>query len=311
MIAVRDCMGAKAGERVLIVTDMLRKDLGTLLYDAAGLLGCDASYIEMDLRTRSGEEPSDDVARAMLDADVVIEATKYSLTHTDATRNACARGARVGSMPIQSEDGELVRKVFATGGMTADPDQISKLAKKLRDQLKTAGKVRITTELGTDITFKVEKDYWISEIGSARSKGGLTNLPGGEVLTAPTDANGVIVIDGSFGDYGLLASPLELTIENGRCTGAKGDHADDLNALFAEIGSDARRVGEFGIGINPAAKLCGIILEDEKAIGTIHMALGDNMDFGGNIHVPIHFDGIVTNPRVEADGRVIDIYPHQ
>jgi leucyl aminopeptidase (aminopeptidase T) len=304
-------MGAKAGERVLIVTDTLRKDLGLPLYDAAQKLGCNASYIEMDLRTRSGEEPSEDVARAMLEADVVIEVTKYSLTHTDATRNACASGARVGSMPMQSEDSELVRKVFATGGMTADLGQISKLAKQLRDQLKTASQVRITTDLGTDITFKIEKGFWIPEVGSATGKGGLTNLPGGEVLTAPVDANGVIVIDGSFGDYGLLASPLELTIENGRCTSAKGDHADDLNALFAEIGSEARRVGELGIGINPAAKLCGIILEDEKAIDTIHMALGDNINFGGDVHVPIHFDGIVTNPHVEADGRVIDINPYR
>ena len=131
MIAVRDCMGAKAGERVLIVTDTLRKDLGLPIYDAAQTRGCKATYIEMELRTRSGEEPTEDVARAMLDADVVILATKYSLTHTYATRKACSNGARIGSMPIQSADSELVRKVFATGGMTADPNQVYKIAKKL------------------------------------------------------------------------------------------------------------------------------------------------------------------------------------
>ena len=126
-------------------------------------------------------------------------------------------------------------------------------------------------------------------------------------MTLPANAGGVIIIDGSFGDYGLLASPLELTIRNGLCTTAKGDHADDLNALFAEIGSDARHVGEFGIGINPGAQLCGIVLEDEKAIDTIHIALGNDVTFGGDVSIPMHFDGIVTNPRIEADGELIDL----
>lgn len=306
MFAVRDCMGARAEEHVLIVTDSLRKDLGKPLYDAAVLLGCQVSYLEMEHHSRSGEEPPGEVATAMQGADVVIAATKYSLTHTDATRNACASGTRVGSMPIQSEDSELVRKVFATGGMTADPYRISKMADRLTKRLKPVGRIRITTESGTDITFSVTKGYWISDVGLATS-GGLTNLPGGEVLTVPADANGLVVIDGSFGDYGLLASPLELTIENGQCTGAKGEHAGDLDRLFTELGSDARNVAELGIGINPAAQVCGIILEDEKAFDTIHIALGDNTTFGGNVHVPIHFDGIVRSPRIEADGEIIDI----
>lgn len=311
MIAVRDCMGAKAGERVLIVTDMLRKDLGLPLYDAALLLGCKASYIEMELRSRSGEEPPEDVARAMSGADIVIMATKFSMSHTEARRNACASGVRVGSMPIQSEDDELVRKIFTTGGMTADFSRMNKMMNKLTARLKTISKIRITTGQGTDITFELNRGFWLCDPGIANARGEFTNLPGGEVLTVPANSNGVIVIDGSFGDYGLLKSPLELTIENGYCTSAKGDHADDLEVLFAKIGMGARNVGELGIGMNPEAQLCGIILEDEKAMGTIHIALGDNATFGGNVRVPIHFDGIVTNPCIEADGEIIDINLYQ
>ncbi|OPY26453.1 MAG: Thermophilic metalloprotease (M29) [Methanocella sp. PtaU1.Bin125] len=310
-IALKDCMGAKPGERVLIVTDSLRKDLGMPLYDAALQLGCDASYLEMKLHTRSGEEPPGEVALAMQDTDVAILATRYSLTHTEATRNACANGARIGSMPIQSEDSELVRRVFSTGGITANLPRMKKMMRNLVEQLESISEIRVTTEQGTDITFELHKGFWMCDTGTVTAGGGLTNLPGGEVLTVPVDASGVAVIDGSFGDYGLLKSPLELTIENGYCTGAQGDRADDLNELFAKIGPDARNVAELGIGMNPKAQLCGIILEDEKAIGTIHIALGDNANIGGNVHVPIHFDGIVTSPHIEAEGKTIDLSDYQ
>ncbi len=37
--------------------------------------------------------------------------------------------------------------------------------------------------------------------------------------------------------------------------------------------------------MNPHAKLCGIVLEDEKAGNTIHVALGNNVSIGGDVSV--------------------------
>jgi leucyl aminopeptidase (aminopeptidase T) len=66
-----------------------------------------------------------------------------------------------------------------------------------------------------------------------------------------------------------------------------------------------RNVAEFGIGTNYKAKLTGVILEDEKVMGTIHIALGDNISMGGIVSVPSHLDGLVKNPTVEVDGNII------
>jgi leucyl aminopeptidase (aminopeptidase T) len=44
------------------------------------------------------------------------------------------------------------------------------------------------------------------------------------------------------------------------------------------------------------------VLEDEKIIGTIHVAFGDNHSFGGTIRVSSHQDGVVLQPTADIDG---------
>ena len=91
-------------------------------------------------------------------------------------------------------------------------------------------------------------------------------------------------------------------MENGNAVSFSGKRADELETMIDRAGPDARNVAELGIGINPAARLIGVILEDEKVGGTVHMALGDNSTFGGNVSVDLHLDGIITSPKVYVDG---------
>jgi len=49
----------------------------------------------------------------------------------------------------------------------------------------------------------------------------------------------------------------------------------------------------------------GVVLEDEKALGTIHIAFGDNSGFGGRINVASHLDAVITSPTVTVDGRML------
>jgi len=64
-------------------------------------------------------------------------------------------------------------------------------------------------------------------------------------------------------------------------------------------------LGELGIGLNPKAKVTGNILEDEKVIGTVHVAVGNNLSFGGDNDVPLHLDGVVSEPTIDIDGRTL------
>ncbi|MCH6574776.1 MAG: PAS domain-containing protein, partial [Bacteroidetes bacterium] len=56
---------------------------------------------------------------------------------------------------------------------------------------------------------------------------------------------------------------------------------------------------------NDKAIISGNILEDEKVLGTCHIALGNNTGFGGKINIPLHLDGIIKNPTISVDNKKI------
>jgi leucyl aminopeptidase (aminopeptidase T) len=84
-----------------------------------------------------------------------------------------------------------------------------------------------------------------------------------------------------------------------------GKEAEELSKKLDDVGERSRNIAEFGIGTNDAAKITGSILEDEKVMGTVHLALGNNVSMGGTVDVPLHLDGLIMNPTVEMDGRII------
>jgi leucyl aminopeptidase (aminopeptidase T) len=48
------------------------------------------------------------------------------------------------------------------------------------------------------------------------------------------------------------------------------------------------------------------VLEDEKVLGTVHIAVGDNTSFiGGHTRSNIHLDGILLQPTVKIDKRLL------
>jgi aminopeptidase len=294
---VMECYGIKPGEKVLIVIDTSTPaPIGKSLFEAAKNLGCEVILMTMLPRTRHGEEIPLPVAEAMKTSDVVIAPTTFSLTHTRARINACKAGARVASMP------GITEKMMAQGGMIADYNKINEIAIELNNKLENAKKIRVITHSGTDILFDLEGCKWFMDTGMCLEPGCSSNLPAGELYIAPKDANGIFVVDGSMSSFGLLDSPLEFTVKNRYVTDIRGKNAQKLNSILDKVGKKARNIAEFGIGINPEAKLIGNVLEDEKVAGTVHIALGDNSTFGGDVIAGIHLDGIIREPELFMDG---------
>jgi leucyl aminopeptidase (aminopeptidase T) len=294
---VMECFGVKAGEKVLIIVDTKTPpSIGSGLFEAAKKIGCEVMILTMLPRSGHGEEIPEPVAQAMKNSDVVIAPTTFSLTHTQARINACKAGARVASMP------GITEKMMVSGGMTADYDRINEIAIDMNKRLETARKIRVVTDSGTDITFDLEGCKWYLDTGICREPGRNSNLPAGEIYIAPKDANGVFVVDGSMSSFGILDSPLEFTVKERYVTNIKGKNAEKLNSILDKVGKKARNIAEFGIGINPEARLIGNVLEDEKVGGTIHIALGDNSTFGGDVIAGIHLDGIIKEPHLYVDG---------
>jgi leucyl aminopeptidase (aminopeptidase T) len=90
---------------------------------------------------------------------------------------------------------------------------------------------------------------------------------------------------------------MRLRIENGLLVAAEGDAGAALLELLGET-TASRNLAEFGIGTNDKARITGVILEDEKKVGTIHIAFGDNSTFGGTVQAGVHIDTVINAPQV-------------
>jgi leucyl aminopeptidase (aminopeptidase T) len=300
-IAIRDCMGAKKKESVLVITDELKREIGLSLYENALRLGHEALLVEMKSREINGEEPPSYVADLMKKFDVVLCPTAKSLTHTDARRSASAKGVRVATFPG-------ITKEVMVRGMNADYKKIAALTLKLKKRLEKTKIVRVTTAKGTDITMPIANRKIIPSKGLFHKKGEGGNLPTGEAYVAPIEGKteGVFVSDGSFAGVGILKNVIRVKVEKGLATEISGGkEAEKLWKMISKFGDKGRNIAEFGIGTNDKAKLSGMLLEDEKVLGTVHIALGDNKTMGGKVHVPIHLDGVIKQPNVYFDNKLI------
>lgn len=305
MIAVRDCMGVQPGEQVLVVTDTGKLSIAESFFLALHALGVDGTMMVMTPRSHHAEEPPKEVKAALCTCDVALLVTTMSLTHTRARMEATEKGVRVASMPGVTED------MLTIGAMTADYHKVSELSWKITRILEEGREVIITTDRGTNLRMSISgrKPGMPPDDGLYRERGRWGNLPAGEAYIAPVEESveGLAVIDGSMSPLGVLGEPIRLEIVRGKVVSIEGGReAQALSRFLEGLGDpNAYYVGELGIGTNEKARVTGNILEDEKAFHTVHIALGMNLDMGGRIDSKTHNDGIIVNPTVVVDGKVI------
>ncbi|HSV77257.1 MAG TPA: aminopeptidase [Bacteroidales bacterium] len=301
VIGLRGAMGLKPEETLLIVTDEMKRDIGLALHEAGKTLCRESILVEMRSREINGQEPPAEIAALMKMADVVVCPTAKSLTHTNARREAAKQGVRVGTMP--GITAEIMERC-----LNADFDKIIELTNFVANRMQGVKEIRVTSKLGTDITMPVAGRAVLPSTGVLREKGQSGNMPSGEVYLAPLEgkSNGTVVIDGSMSGIGLVKTPITVKVVNGYAeTITGGEEASRLATVLDKSGREARAVAEFGMGTNYKAQLSGLILEDEKVLGTIHIAFGNNISMGGTISVESHLDGLVKWPDVYFDGQLV------
>ena len=300
--ALTTCMALNKDETLLIVTDDNKEEIGKALYQIGKDLAKETLLLVMPPARVNGQEPAAAVTDLMARYDVVVCPTTKSLTHTEAKRNACKTGARVATMPGISVD-------IMTRTLKADYNLIAERTYTLSEILDRGKVARVTTALGTDLTLPIEGVKAISSTGLVREKGKGGNLPSGESFLMPEEgkAQGTLVIDASVATIGkITGEPIKVTIEHGYAVKfAGGTQAKQLESMLAEFGKAGMNVAELGIGTNHAAEISGQILEDEKVMGTIHIAFGNNVSMGGTCNVGIHIDCVVYKPTVYIDDQKI------
>ena len=223
----------------------------------------------------------------------VIALSNYSTSHTrfrDFLTRIC--GCRYASMPLFDIS-------MLEGAMNVDWRDLAKRTKKIAKEVNRAEFVEVRTLNGSFISFSKNGRKAYSDTGILNKPGSFGNLPAGEVYLAPLEgtAKGRLIVE--WAPTRRLASSIILTIEDGIVVNVEGD---DTYVEYLIDKLDERKensnIAEFGIGTNEHATRVDNILESEKILGTIHIALGDNSSFGGKVKTPFHQDFIFLKPTV-------------
>jgi leucyl aminopeptidase (aminopeptidase T) len=291
------CLGITVGEETLVIVDPGTREIGESLRNEASAKGADAMLVVMDARATDGTEPPASIAAALATCDVYIAATTRSLSHTTARKRATDAGARGATMPGVTP--EMLARVMAVNF-----DALSARTYAVT-QLLTSGTVaRLTCPLGTDATFDLSDRDGIADDGDLTARGAFGNLPCGEAFIAPLTGEGRIVAS-SFARLGLSDEPVTLMVRDGRLISAVDGLGPEFMRLLEAHGELGTNLAELGVGTNEHATLTGNVLEDEKILGTVHVAFGASAAIGGTVSVPIHLDAVVTAASLTVDGVVV------
>ncbi len=227
-------------------------------------------------------------------AGIIIAMSNNSTSHTRYRALACVAGCRFASLP------HFDPEMFHTS-MTVDWRALAVRTGVLVEAVNKAEWIRVTTPNGTDMNICKQGRNAEGDDGLLTAPGSFGNLPAGEAYLAPLEgkSHGVMVIE--WGPTRKLDEPLRLTVKNGVVAGIEGNdpHRARLESRFIE-NANCRNIAELGIGTNDKASRPDNVLEAEKILGTIHIALGDNSGFGGTVSAPFHEDYVFYQPTLTA-----------
>jgi leucyl aminopeptidase (aminopeptidase T) len=289
---VNQCLNVKPGETILVLNDGNDEELIKALLEASREKASIVALKEYEEPENHGEEPPEEIAEAMKDFNVVIAPTKKSISHTNARTEACEAGARVATMPG-------INKEIWNTSLQADYQRVAEISEKVYSMLEDTDKVRIETPSGTNLEFSINIECFHTDTGLIHKSGEFGNLPAGEADGGITDAKGTLVVD----HFPFAPSGTEIEIKNNKAVAVKEKEESELSKAFENI-EGAKTVAEFGFGTNPEASLIGNVLQDEKVLGTVHIAFGDNtsyIDGGKSNQCSIHWDTVCEKPEVWFD----------
>ena len=219
--------------------------------------------------------------------------------------------------------------IILRSGLAVDYNDVSKTAEKLRLGLTKADWFEVDFQVeGETYTLKLiinGQDAHKSHGLCRGPEADVANLPAGEVYYVPEGAEGQFPMRYETGTLALME------VAGGRITKAtliKGDHAE-VDAHNAKLVSDpvTGEIGELGFGTQDLP-VSGRDIQDEKVLGTMHVATGRSDHLGGHL-VPSLFknaknathDDILFSPaktpeievsevRMRRDGRTVVVLEH-
>lgn len=305
--ALEQVLELRAGENFLVVGDEATAEVAEAFATAASQLRATV----LTYRLRESERPlqsiPDDLMALIPDTDIAV--TSFSSREAETPFRVSLIGALTRVVRRLGHAPGITPGMLAGGSLCVNYDALALEAHALMRRFDGARHVRVTAPGGTDLEMSTAGRPFQTDTVIPDGKWG--NLPVGEIWCAPIEngADGVLVCDGTIGDLGPVPSPVTIRIEKGRLASVACDDKTFGRRVQDALSIDdgAGVIGEFGIGLNPGARLTGNLLEDEKARRTAHVAFGNNLDMGGGLNASMtHRDFLFIDPTVEVlheDGR--------
>ncbi|MDZ4164909.1 MAG: hypothetical protein U1C55_07265 [Smithellaceae bacterium] len=302
---VGQVLGLKPGETVCILrdTEADSNPFAAILSQAALRAGAEPVSLIIAARTVGGQELPDPVAGAFLRTSAIINITKWPIVHSRAVSAALGAGAR--SCNLRGyQDGML-----DSPGVTTDYEVVKRNALAVDVLLERARQIRFTTALGSDVTMQLCGRKGRAQTGFADEPGKFSGLPDGESTVAPLEGTtrGCIVNPYIIDKIGLVDEPFRMEIKDGLIVTVEGGRqAAQLRELLEKSDPNARRIAsQFALGMNPDCRVFPDTKEVSKKLGTLHVAMGDNISLGGTIQSGLHIDLVILNPTVWLDEKKI------
>lgn len=305
-IIVDHWIQVKRGETVLFITDETHVEEGMEIRKYAAAYGGVVILVVIPQEAAQDGIITDKMTELFCKVDIIVGATEHSLITTKAVKSAIAKGARFLSLPLSSNTG---RSILESDFLSMEPAQSAKLAKGLVDCLNQADTIRATTALGTDITFGKagRKAAFFNGLADLRSCIGSSSFEA-YVPIVEDATEGVVILDGSLGYLGAAKDHTRLEFQQGYLRKIEST----LDGLRLKEYIDGFQdwemycACEFGVGLNYFAQCNGSsYIEDESSYGTFHIGMGRNIALGGNHDAKGHFDLVIKNPDIYADGKQV------
>jgi leucyl aminopeptidase (aminopeptidase T) len=309
--ALSNVLGAEAGEKILIICDHDKSDIGEAFAQGALMKGL---WTKLAVLPKPGKkevrkEPSAHIKELITSQDVDIFINllrgvaaetpwRIKITHLETRLRK-----RLGHCPGVSME------MLKTGALALSGNEYKKMqgfADKLMTILKGAETLRIKCPAGTDLSMTVKGREFFTDTYVEWKTLKWMNLPVGEVIVGPIENSlkGTMVSRGAVGGIGRIKNNVTVTVKGGKATKVTHNNKGALKNIKAALATDRMSsfVGEFAFGINPHAGMVEEFLEIEKIEGTCHIAFGNNMDFpGGRNNAKNHMDFLMMKPTVDVE----------
>jgi leucyl aminopeptidase (aminopeptidase T) len=306
-LIVSKLLAVKPGEQVALVCDP-HSEMSMVYALAGATQNVGAEYTILMMPTRETERKNDlttVIEQGLEAADCLIGLTGScgAPTYSAAVRRLYdLKKLRTISMVMRDLDN------FTQGGALADYEALYEEGQRLATVWQAANQSHLSTPAGTELSAPISGEAVFVECGFATKPGQEAAFSDGEVSQMPRQgtAQGMIVVDGPIAHVGLPDEPIRLHVRDGRVAAVDGisGQANELRQIIEHV-DNADNIAEIGLGLNPACRQNGDFEEEKKGRGNVHVAIGDNVFYGGEVRSPVHMDMVLYRPTVRLDDRVI------